>query len=172
MALLALKTMRRREAGEQKMDECGEHNGARDVWSDHERRQEFEHELIDRKTTWLLTTQAILFAAYGVTFDSGITVDQDPSDFRTAVSRAGLAIAVIVLIGVVALINSKRIAWRRYRSYFASPDHPNAVPLPKPRDSRGLQWGVWTPNTIVALLPDVMLPIVFIVAWLWLAPLS
>jgi hypothetical protein len=59
------------------------------------------------KTTWLLTSQTILFAAYGVTFQSTGTAD-DPSDFRTVVARAGLAIAVITLIGVAALINSKR----------------------------------------------------------------
>jgi hypothetical protein len=39
------------------------YQGMRDIWNDYNHRQEFEHELIDRKTTWLLTTQAILFAA-------------------------------------------------------------------------------------------------------------
>lgn len=42
----------------------------RRAWLDHRDQQQFEHQLIDRKTTWLLSTQAILFAAYGVTFQN------------------------------------------------------------------------------------------------------
>jgi hypothetical protein len=144
---------------------AGQHDRARDAWADHEHRQEFEHQLIDRKTTWLLTSQTILFAAYGVSFQSTGTTD-DPSDFRRVVARAGLAIAVITLIGVAALINSKRIAWRKYSRYFTPP-----VTLPEPRDGRPLQWGVHTLNTIAALVPDAALPIVFIWAWLELVPL-
>ena len=153
------------------MDEATKHKRARDAWTDHERRQQFEHELIDRKTTWLLTTQAILFAAYGVTFTRSSTADGDLSEFRTVVSRAGLAIAAIVLVGVIALINSKRLAWTSYRSYFGDQATADAVPLPQPLADRGLQWGVRTPNTAVALLPDVLLPIVFILAWLSLKAL-
>jgi hypothetical protein len=39
----------------------------RDVREDQDSRQKFEHELIDRKTTWGLACQSILFVAYGVT---------------------------------------------------------------------------------------------------------
>ena len=42
----------------------------RSSWDDYNRKQEFEHDLINRKTTWSLTTQGILFAAYGVTFSA------------------------------------------------------------------------------------------------------
>ena len=45
----------------------------RDVWQDCNHRQEFEHDLINRKTTWSLTGQTILFAAYGVTLGSNLT---------------------------------------------------------------------------------------------------
>ena len=37
------------------------------MWQDQNHRQEFEHDLLNRKTTWGLTGQTILFAAYGVT---------------------------------------------------------------------------------------------------------
>jgi hypothetical protein len=40
----------------------------RDIWDDHNHSQEFEHNLINRKTTWSLTAQTLLFAAYGVVF--------------------------------------------------------------------------------------------------------
>jgi hypothetical protein len=150
------------------MSGAGKQANARDAWADHERRQEFEHELIDRKTTWLLGTQAILFAAYGVALDATATAD-DLRDFQTVVSRTGLAIAAIMLVGVAAVINSKRLAWRKYRAYFEKP-RGQGVPMPEPRDGRALQWGVRTWNTVVSLLPDIALPVVFILAWLSLTP--
>ena len=41
-----------------------------EAWRDYNDRQQFEHQLIDRKTVWLLTTQGLLFAAYGVVMTS------------------------------------------------------------------------------------------------------
>ena len=142
---------------------------AHEAWSDHESRQIFEHQLIDRKTTWLLTTQTILFAAYGVTFRGGAAAG-DVRDFRTVVSWVGIAIAAAVFIGVLALINSKRIAWKDYQKYFEDPRASSIearVALPEPVKAP-LQWGVRTPNTCITLLPDLVLPIVFILAWAFL----
>ena len=134
---------------------------SRDEWDDYDKRQEFEHQLIDRKTTWLLTSQSILFAAYGVTLNATASGDL-VSSFRRVVAVAGLLIAVFTWVGVVALINSKRLSFREYREYFDDP----AVDLPKPLNRRALQWGVDTRNTCFVLLPDVLLPLVFVGAWL------
>ena len=57
---------------------------ARDVWEDSQHRQEFEHDLINRKTTWSLTGQTILFAAYGVTLRSDFA--DKANYFRNAVA--------------------------------------------------------------------------------------
>jgi hypothetical protein len=144
---------------------------ALETWRDHERRQEFEHQLIDRKTTWLLTAQTILFAAYGVTFRVGSTAEE-VREFRTVVSFVGIAIAAAVLIGVMALVNSKRFAWKDYQKYFEDPRaafDEARVPLPKPLKAP-LQWGVRTPNTVIALAPDLFLPIAIILAWASLMP--
>jgi len=157
-----------KKEGAQELDE---QKRAREAWSDHESRQVFEHQLIDRKTTWLLTTQTILFAAYGVTFRVG-SAAEDARDFRTVVSRVGIAIAAAVFVGVLALINSKRVAWKDYQKYFKDPgcsSNEARVALPKPVKAP-LQWGVRTPNTCIALLPDLVLPIVFILAWASLMP--
>lgn len=139
---------------------------ARDIWYDHNHRQEFEHQLIDRKTTWLLTTQAILFAAYGVTFQSGAAESaataEKLDEFRDVLSFCGVAVAGLLFISVLALLNSKFLSWRRYERFYKKPD----VRLPEPHDR--LRWGVCTPNTVVAVLPEVLLPIVFIVAWVGL----
>jgi hypothetical protein len=136
----------------------------RHIWDDHNHRQEFEHDLINRKTTWLLTTQALLFAAYGVTF-IGDRIDGMRIPFRNVVAYSGLAIAAIVVVGVCAVIISKFLSWKAYRAFFDS----NPIALPMPLDQGKLQWGVHTVNTLAALAPDVLLPVVFIVAWWQLA---
>ena len=146
------------------MSHADKYQEERDVWIDHNRRQEFEHELIERKTTWLLTTQAILFAAYGVTFRGGTTAD-GVEKFRDVLSWSGLAIATITLISVLAMLNSKRLSWTTYKKFFEA---PTTLDLPKPH--HGLEWGVHTVNTRIALLPEILLPIVFIVAWMLLTP--
>src|SRR4051794_6879571 len=94
---------------------------SRQVWADQESRQRFQHELIDRKTTWWLTSQTILFAAYGVTLRS----DTGPEDqkFRQVVAVAGLASAIVTLIGVSALIRSKLLSWRFYAASYANEEH-------------------------------------------------
>jgi hypothetical protein len=135
----------------------------RDIWKDFNHRQEFEHELINRKTTWLLSTQAILFAAFGVTLREGEgPVLGITDDFRILLSIAGLSIAALTMVGVLCVIHSKRISWKTYAEFYAS----GAIPgTPAPFDRTDVQWGVRTRNTWLTLAPDGLLPVVFIVVW-------
>jgi hypothetical protein len=152
---------------DQRDNEYGE---MRDIWSDYNRRQEFEHDLINRKTTWLLTAETILFAAYGVSFGEATADDfRSAAKFRDAVAWSGLLIAVIMLIGVVSVINSKRMSWRLYRGFFKESGSSN---LPRPLDRRPLAWGVHTGNNLLTLVPDFVLPIVIIGAWGYLLGLA
>jgi hypothetical protein len=137
----------------------------RDIWTDYNTHQAFEHELINRKTTWLLATQTLLFAAYGVTFASA-SVGARIDEFRLVIAYSGLSIALIVLVGVIALIRSKFRSWKAYRAFYL--DSKTVAP-PRPLDTGPLEWGVLTRNTLVTLLPDVLLPLVFVVAWSALA---
>jgi Na+-translocating ferredoxin:NAD+ oxidoreductase RnfD subunit len=90
---------------------------SRDVWNDCNHRQEFEHDLINRQASWSLTGQTILFAAYGLSLRSDF-VDES-NEFRKVIAISGFTIAVVVLIGVLALINSKRILWKDYRHLYS-----------------------------------------------------
>jgi hypothetical protein len=132
----------------------------RAIFDDHIKRQDFEHTLIDRKTTWLLASQALLFTAYGVTFNATTVTSDGLHHFRLWIAVSGLAIAAIVFLGVLALIFSKWLSWKIYEEFYR--DHRD---LPGPLDRTSLQWGVLTWNTPLTLLPDVLLPWVFIVAW-------
>jgi hypothetical protein len=135
----------------------------RDIWKDFNHRQEFEHELINRKTTWLLSTQGIFFAAFGVTLRGGEgSVLGIADDFRTLVSIAGLSIAALTMVGVLCIIRSKWISWQTYAKFYASAAMPGT---PSPFDRTDVQWGVRSRNTWWTVAPDGLLPVVFIIVW-------
>jgi hypothetical protein len=135
---------------------------SRDVWEDSNHRQEFEHDLINRKTTWSLTGQTILFAAYGVTLRSDVA--DNGKHFREVVAYSGLLVAAATFVGLVFIIISKYLSWRQYRRFYTSKE----LPLPRPLNEKPHKWGVNTLSTIVTLVPEIGLPIVFFVAWLYL----
>jgi hypothetical protein len=128
------------------------------VLDGHYERQEFEHQVIDRKTTWLLSTQAILFAAYGVTFSKGVS-GETVDEFRRVVAWTGIALSVFTLAGVLALVTSKRLYLAKYRKYFAR----NAPPGPDLGDP--IAWGAKTWVTVLSLAPDIAFPVVVTLAW-------
>jgi hypothetical protein len=131
------------------------------IWQDYENRQAFEHTLIDRKTTWMLTTESILFAAFGLSFQSNHNV----TAFRVAISSSAALFALTSWFGVLRLIASKKESWEIYGSFFERHDE---VPLPGPLSEKPLQWGVETMNTRLSLWPDKLFPWIFIMAWTFL----
>jgi hypothetical protein len=108
-------------------------------------RLKFEHELINRRLTWLLSSQTILFAAYGVAL--GTAKPEGARFFLKTTAISGTVIACLIWIGVIAGILAKRTVWK---------------------DSRKEQFGVRTWITYLALLPDTLLPVVFAMAWLYI----
>lgn len=138
----------------------------RDVWQDYNARQEFEHDLINRKTTWWMTAQTILFAAYGVTLRGDLTNSllTDADTFRNAITIVGLAAASVTFIGVAAVVVSKVLSWRVYAKSYQLREYR----LPGPLNKKRLAWGVNTVNTWFTLTPDLLLPVIFAVAWLYL----
>jgi len=138
---------------------------SRAIWIDYTKGQGFEHELINRKTTWLLTTQGLLFTAYGVTFRE---TGDDPGllAFRQVIIFTGVAIALITMVGVGALIFSKIWSWLKYRALFLASEK---LTLPEPLNEQPLPWGVQSNNTAITLIPDLALPLVFARAWLAVA---
>jgi hypothetical protein len=142
------------------------HQNERAVWKDYNERQTFEHELINRTTTWMLTTQTLLFAGYGITFTAECTEPkciEDLDRLRDVVAVSGLVIAALLFLGVGCLINSKWMSWRQYRRYFEQENPPNQ--LPGPLKGSLLPWGVRTWNTWISVGIDLVLPLVFVVAW-------
>jgi hypothetical protein len=146
------------------MDQADEiYRESRDIWEDYNARQEFEHDLINRKSTWGLTTQAILFAAYGVALDSRIA--DEGIGFRNIIAGSGLAVAAVTFLGVIFVVRSKRLSWKEYANFYYAA-RERYLP-PQPLNNRPLQWGVETGNTWLTLLPDILLPLIFAVAWMF-----
>jgi hypothetical protein len=132
------------------------------LYKEYLERQKFEHELINRHVTWLLTSQTILFAAYGLGLSSDRII---PKDFLCVVAYSGLVSSFLLFIGISANVMAKGCSWRDYmviKDEFDGPSIPAS--LNKLREN----WGVRTPITWIALLPDVCLPILFFVAWAYL----
>ena len=113
----------------------------------HEGRLRFEHQLINRRLTWLLTSQSVLFAAYGF----ATRPQTPPTVFLIVTPIAGAVISGLILIGVVCGILAKYFAWDEFKVKY-------------PREP----FGVKTWITFVAFVPDVLLPVVFAGAWVWI----
>jgi hypothetical protein len=136
---------------------------ARTAWEDYRDRQDFEHSLIDHKISWFLTTQGVMFAAYGLTIDKASDV-QGISTFRSVVAWVGLILGILTLIGVGAVVNSKMLSFRNYKAYCIQ----HGFLPPEPHGARKVEWGVRTGNTLLTLLPDIFTPILFTGGWAWL----
>jgi hypothetical protein len=99
----------------------------------------FEHELINRRLTWLLTSQTILFAAAGLALgEKSDKLKVEP--FIKVVAISGAVIASLILVGIVAAILAKIPVWNDYRSQEGRKNEP---------------FGARTEITFVAFLPDI-----------------
>ena len=114
---------------------------------------QIEHELINRKLTWLLSSQSILFAA--LAFVVGKDVPQAHHDlFFNIVPMLGMSISLLILIGVLMAVAAKVVCWKDYNRISHSVERQ--------------PFGVRNWITFLALMPDIFMPIAFIVSWWWI----
>lgn len=116
-------------------------------------RGEFEHELLNRRVTWLLTSQTILFAAYGLSFNENVN-GTAVTEFRMVVPLLGLIISFVIWLGINAAFLAKITALKKFNEKVETKDKQ---PL-----------GVKTGITLMGYIPDFSIPIVFMFAWYWL----
>jgi len=112
-----------------------------------------EHELINRKLTWLLSSQSILFASLAFVLGNAVK-DAQKGLFLNIVSLLGMGISFLILIGVSMAVTAKIVSWKDYK---CSRPFSEQSPL-----------GVRNWITFLALTPDVFMPIAFIGAWWWI----
>ena len=112
---------------------------------DYAERLKFEHELINRRVTWLLTSQTILFAAYGVALDKCAA-----QWFLRTVAATGAAIAMLVFMGILAAFFAKYCTWQDFK---------------KTPGNASEEFWVRTWITYIGFIPEFTLPLVFTIAW-------
>lgn len=113
----------------------------------------FEHGLINRRLTWLLSSQSILFAALAIVLDKESISDR-LTLFFNVIPLLGMLISSLIFIGVVMGVMAKvttNIDYNRGRQ------EAEKKPL-----------GVRTWITSIALAPDILMPVVFVFAWWWI----
>lgn len=111
----------------------------------HEKRMHFEHDLINRRLSWLLTSQTILFAAMALAFKDGELCEKQKT-FIELIPVMGGVISLSIFSGVLAGAFAKYKIWK---------------------ESKSDQWGVRTQITRWALLgTDLLLPVIFAIIWL------
>ena len=116
----------------------------------YEHRGEFEHELLNRRVTWLLSSQTILFAAYGLSLAD--SADGEASElFREFIPQLGLFVCAAIWLGIVAAFLAKVRSWLDFRSSDTT--------------FRDEQLGVRTWITVLGYVPDCSLPLIFMWAW-------
>jgi hypothetical protein len=130
------------------MEKVNKHWMTRDEYS---QRMHFEHELINRRLGWLLTSESILLAAYG------LAIGKEPI-FLGVVAGGGLVISLVILLGVRASQDAKHQIWEDFKASGNS-------------DANEEFW-VRTSITKKAFFPETMLPLVFAVMWIALGLLS
>ena len=107
----------------------------------------FEHEMINRRLTWLLTSQTFLFAALAVS-------NEVPLGLKLAIPKLEIAISMFIWIAVVMSLTAKVILWKDYNR---GKIYTRKVPF-------GVRnWITWT-----AFVPDFFMPLAFAAAWLLL----
>ena len=124
----------------------------------YDERQVFEHELIDRRLTWLLTSQTILFAALAFTLEKN-NCEDDKAFFTIIISCLGIVISLLIFIGVWMGLRAKRQSFKDEKLKQMKKD-------PLGYETDPVQWGVRTKITKIAVIPDKSLPIVFAITWL------
>lgn len=116
-------------------------------------RWESENTLINQRLTWLLISQGLLFAAYGTIGTKAIEACGDKAQLLYETIRvvriAGIAFAILVLIGIAAAIRAQFIL------------HRTRIP---PISTIGVS----TPTTILGWANCLLIPIVFLAAWIYL----
>ena len=108
-----------------------------------------EDNLIDKRLTWLIATQALFFAGYGVVLEKYINAPNDDAKLQYQIIVNILPIVAgtvsfLILLGIIAAIVAMYILRERFGVKHV---------------------GIHIMPTVLGLMPATIIPIVFIIAW-------
>lgn len=114
-----------------------------------------EEELISQRLSWLLTSQIVLFAAYGILLKENLPSGNNQR-LVDIIEGLGLTIASLIFIGIAAAITASYILYRKVNSKTENPLNEKQT------------LGVHPVLTIIGWLVAALIPVIFIVAWIML----
>lgn len=113
-----------------------------------------EDELMSQRLGWLLTSQIVLFAAYGI-----LIKDVPPGSNKRliyVIEGFGITIACLILIGILAAIIASYILYRKVNNKMDNPLNEKQT------------LGVHPVLTVIGWLVAAFIPVIFIIAWFML----
>jgi hypothetical protein len=110
---------------------------------------QFEDQLINHRLTWLLASEALLFAGYGAIQSSDRFSQGQVSTLTTPLFVVGLVISILIFLSVLAAAAANLHNWRDLKA-----DDPKVT------------LGVRAYTTIVGWGVAASLPLVFALGWL------
>ena len=115
---------------------------------DYHQWMQFEHELINNRITWLLTSQSLLFTAFALATAKGI---KEMHFLLKTMSTVGILLSIVILVGICGSYIAKFTLRKKYGTEINNPK----IPV-----------GVSTPATMVTMITELLLPLLFATAWL------
>ncbi len=117
------------------------------AYEKYDKGQGSEHELINRRLTWQLTSQTLLFAALAIAYGKEDLINKN---LLCILSTVGILISILVWIAITASLLAKYLIWQDYK---------------KESGDTKQSWGVRTWITIMAAFAEFCIPWIFIWAW-------
>lgn len=128
-------------------------------------KQQFEHDLINRRLTWLLTSQSILFAALALALGNDV-VENHRATFMLILPLLGIVISAFTFLGVLMGVIAKYTNWqdelKAQQKRKANAEQNGEEFIEEPVD-----WGVRAWITRGAITTDLAIPLAFLGAWIW-----
>ena len=108
-----------------------------------------EDELMSQRLSWLLTSQIVLFALYGVLLSGNVRLENS-GRLTSVIELLGITIACLILLGIIAAIIATCILYRK-------------VNVNKPISEKQ-SLGVHPVLTVIGWLVAALIPVIFIIA--------
>jgi hypothetical protein len=113
---------------------------------------EFEDQLINNRLTWLLASEALLFASFGLIMSSDKVGPEKIDNWTFTFFVVGLSLAGLTFVSIVAAVLANLVYFFNLKK--------------KKKKYEELTLGVFPPSTVAAWIAACLVPVVFAVGWL------
>jgi hypothetical protein len=113
---------------------------------------EFEDQLINNRLTWLLASEALLFASFGLIMSSDKVGPEKIDNWTLIFFFVGLSLAGLTFVSIVAAVLANLVYFFKLKK--------------KKKKYEELTLGVFPPSTVAAWIVACLIPLAFAAGWL------